>query len=237
MNRNRTRLHRAFTLVELLVVVAVLTILASLLLPSLQAARTMACRSLCTGNMKQIGQAMACYSLNYDNSVPVYVGDWDAQIREYLDGNTLVFSCPGARYDGMWVGIMFQGCYTGYKTWKYGYYQANWNDWNHALPLAPETGWKDPANSMYCADAYITFSTRATVYPTVQDNSCYESGQIHPCPDDRSRLLYTPIYTRGFADRHFGTNCQMLDGSVRTVPTAELDGAIRGDPDCIWDAY
>src|SRR4051812_23938791 len=56
-------LRAAFTLVELLVVIAVIGILVGLLLPAVQAAREAARRSQCQANLKQIGLA----ALNYES--------------------------------------------------------------------------------------------------------------------------------------------------------------------------
>ena len=62
-----------FTLIELLIVVAIIAILAALLLPALGKARETALGIKCAGNMKQIGQYMAMY-IN-DNSDYFPLGD------------------------------------------------------------------------------------------------------------------------------------------------------------------
>ncbi len=67
----RPRLARAFTLVELLVVVAIIAVLIALLLPALNKAREQANRVACLGNLRQIGLAAVMYAGENRGSFPL----------------------------------------------------------------------------------------------------------------------------------------------------------------------
>lgn len=62
--------RKSFTLVELLVVVAVIAILAGILLPALAKARTTAVRIKCIGNQKQLGLIFNQYADVYNEWLP-----------------------------------------------------------------------------------------------------------------------------------------------------------------------
>ena len=71
--------RRAFTLVELLVVVGILSVLISLLMPALVGARKQAQAVACAANLRSIGQAMRMYTERY-GCYPAW-SVWDGQRR------------------------------------------------------------------------------------------------------------------------------------------------------------
>jgi prepilin-type N-terminal cleavage/methylation domain-containing protein len=62
--------HRGFTMVELLVVISVLTVMLSLLIPSVMSSRNFASRVSCAANLRAIGRAMRAYSIHYAGHYP-----------------------------------------------------------------------------------------------------------------------------------------------------------------------
>jgi prepilin-type N-terminal cleavage/methylation domain-containing protein len=62
--------HRAFTLVELLVVVAIIGLLLGILVPALGRAREQATIVACKSNLKQIGTAVFAYAGDHDQAIP-----------------------------------------------------------------------------------------------------------------------------------------------------------------------
>ncbi|MFA6291856.1 MAG: type II secretion system protein [Victivallales bacterium] len=88
--------NAGFTLVEMLIVISVLAILATILLPKLHRARIYANDTLCISNLRQIGYGIKNYLHDNDNNWPVvtYWIDDFGPYAQYIKGNN-VLRCPG----------------------------------------------------------------------------------------------------------------------------------------------
>ncbi|MDY6913783.1 MAG: type II secretion system protein [Planctomycetota bacterium] len=64
------RRENGFTLVELLVVITIISLLVSVLMPSLSAAKEQAYRAVCASNLKQLGLALQMYAYDQDGYLP-----------------------------------------------------------------------------------------------------------------------------------------------------------------------
>ncbi len=95
-------MRRAFTLVEVLVVLAIMGVLIALLLPAVQSARESARRTSCATNLQQIGLALQSYHQAHRMFPPGYISDvdnmgndigpgwgWAAMLLPYLDEKPL----------------------------------------------------------------------------------------------------------------------------------------------------
>ena len=82
---------RNFTLVELLIVIAIIAILAALLLPALNKARARAIASSCSSNQRQLMQGASLYGGDYNTFLPVTI-NWAAS--SYDTWNNVLCAAP-----------------------------------------------------------------------------------------------------------------------------------------------
>lgn len=86
--------RNGFTLIEMLVVVAIISILASLLMPALSRSLNMAKQITCNSNLKQLGVVYQIYAGDYTDTLPVarvggnaWKKNWEFQIAPYIDAS------------------------------------------------------------------------------------------------------------------------------------------------------
>jgi prepilin-type N-terminal cleavage/methylation domain-containing protein/prepilin-type processing-associated H-X9-DG protein len=89
--------RRAFTLVELLVVITIILVLVALLLPSLQGAVQTAYMTQCRNNLYTIYQAQVLCQQAKDSVMFVAKGNgWNTTLLPYVERRLEVFRCPSA---------------------------------------------------------------------------------------------------------------------------------------------
>src|SRR4051812_14632676 len=101
VNQMRTKItvRQAFTLVELLVTMAIIAILAGLLLPALSRSKATARTLACIGNLQQLETCCHLYTADYDDFLPLNQAGGFVSAPSLTNGPTMVTNvlswCPG----------------------------------------------------------------------------------------------------------------------------------------------
>jgi prepilin-type N-terminal cleavage/methylation domain-containing protein/prepilin-type processing-associated H-X9-DG protein len=207
---------RGFTLMEMVVVLAILAVLAGLLLPVLVAARGRVYRTVCLSNLQQIGRAHCLYLDDWDERFPYWwhaspprprpfgeVIYWTEFLRPYLRHDAILRD-PGAVWEGTPADAPILADYT-LLTWTQGGHRDDPGEPAMRFP-GPPLGLQDvvrPGETMALMDGWTT-----------------------------------PRGTEGSARRHGGgVNASFVDGHARWLSTAELWRVDRDERGIYWLHY
>lgn len=87
---------KGMTLIELLAMVAVISIMSGFLFGAYNKSRSMGQRVVCISNLKNMGQAMQLYAEDYRLRFPPKANWYTLLHENYLESDTDVFVCPAA---------------------------------------------------------------------------------------------------------------------------------------------
>jgi prepilin-type processing-associated H-X9-DG protein/prepilin-type N-terminal cleavage/methylation domain-containing protein len=127
----RARLHGrlAFTLVELLIVIAIIALLAAMLLPVLNRARQRATTAACASNLRQLGVALNLYLQEQDHFPLATLGDGLGNCQRVLRPfvGSLVLCCPQIGKTSDRLLLSFPTNTFIYPTYGYNVLGAAWS--------------------------------------------------------------------------------------------------------------
>ena len=239
-----------FTLVELLVVIAVIGILAALLLPAVSRAKGRAQAAICLSNLRQWGQVWTSYTSDHQGQFPSGTGttfargSWIVDLQRYYNSRPVLLLCPVAtssRGDGYQERLLPLGApdavdYGGPRsayvfpreanildsnTKIFGSYGAN--DWIYN-PAASEIEIQGRATSNNWRK--LEMATQPSNTPLFADSMWRGGG---PSPSD-DRPKFNGEWSGAAAEfKHFaihrhgrGINVLFFDGSVRYQHARDL---------------
>ena len=146
----------AFTLVELLVVIAIIAVLLAILLPSLQSAKSLAQRMQCQSKLKGAAASMQPYSESFDGKMPTMTGDWDVAVPG---------ANPGQYVHAHWIAsLLLQWDMTKQEWFGLGaLYKTGYLSSPKNLYCPAATGWKDELDQYTTAGPWGTNLDQQTI--------------------------------------------------------------------------
>ena len=208
--------RKTFTLIELLIVIAIIGILASLLLPALQQARASVKTAVCKSNLKQIHLAFANYVNDYDEWVPLVMYHFNANgQKEWHENREGILKYLHLKNDDNLETIGVLRCPSNKRGWgttstsnvgnyAMNYYMGYSSDLAHA-PYRKISSFSKPSLTLVYSDSgkrsddnrtqYILKGEDGIVYIGVNSARVNYSAFLH---------LNNSLMNIGFLDGHVG---------------------------------
>ncbi len=88
---------KGYTLIEMLVTIAIIGVAMTLIIPGVQRIQASSRQAACVNNLRSIGQAAISYATDRQQLLPWYTneeGYWWKALEPFVEANTKVFRCP-----------------------------------------------------------------------------------------------------------------------------------------------
>lgn len=216
---------KGFTLVELLVVIAVLALLAAILFPVLLHSREAARRGSCASQLKQIGMAIVQYTQDYDELYPYCAwlqrpSEPDntmalGKVLEPYHKHGAFWRCPSDSLHSGPVDASYHTASYAYNTWYFCHDGRGPADPPHSMGLS---SLNNPSDVAIAWGAWTTNSGQSFIFDHPN------GGQGYPC----SRIEGSPFSTDSSIQRgHLqGGNFCYADGHVKWQSSATIQQQI-----------
>ena len=239
-----------FTLVELLVVVAILGLLLSILMPSLQQARELTRRAMCGTNLNALGKAWTLYFSDNDNRTPQThnvnreVSDCIAQFhnmifcgREHTTG----------RPDYVNAGVLFrEDLIPSQRAYACPTIERNYSDGPWFTPGDLSKGGSDPVNrnpwpTLQWYGSFMTYGKRRMNWYDDPSISAIPWWQTQSRKDHNVMLWSATVGVVGHPSRFSFMSDLFTDGAwamlshVPGINVMFLDGHVKYWKDPTWD--
>ncbi|MBS1370675.1 MAG: prepilin-type N-terminal cleavage/methylation domain-containing protein [Lentisphaeria bacterium] len=207
-------MRRAFTLIELLIVIAIIAILAAMLLPALQQARERARGTSCVSNLRQCGTILQFYADASKGMLPA-VGKWTSG-RAYLyarlaDAGLIGFEGSGTNGDKMKEQILRCPSHFLENSLARGYCTYGYNVGNGQSPDSA-AGYSIRPDSLSVPDCNWKFTSPSRI-PLLTDTAANNAGASRDQPGQWCVFYYRQsVGSNKFIHLRHGGRTNMLHG-------------------------